>query len=95
MAYESSRSDGLALPPDNSSHYKSPEGYQAVTAHHDAAFQNMGLPYETTYVETHHGVTHAVLTGKADGKGVGHMMVHPQPSWVMDRILAFYERYAV
>jgi pimeloyl-ACP methyl ester carboxylesterase len=27
--------------------------------------------------------------------GVGHMMVHPQPGWVMDRILAFYERYAV
>ncbi len=27
--------------------------------------------------------------------GAGHMMVHPQPCWVMDRILACYERYAV
>ena len=58
----------MITPPDNSSLYKSAEGYQAVMAHYDAAFEKMGLPYETTYVETRHGVTHTTLTGKADGK---------------------------
>jgi pimeloyl-ACP methyl ester carboxylesterase len=58
----------MITPPGNSSLYKSPEGYRAVMAHYDAAFGKMGLPYETTTVETRHGVTHATVTGKADGK---------------------------
>jgi pimeloyl-ACP methyl ester carboxylesterase len=37
-------------------------------AHYDAAFEKLGLPYETTTVETRHGVTHATVIGKADGK---------------------------
>jgi pimeloyl-ACP methyl ester carboxylesterase len=60
----------MAIPPDNSSLYKSPEGHQAVMAHYDAAFQDMDLPYQATYVETRHGVTHAIVTGKAGGKAL-------------------------
>ena len=50
--------------------YKSAEGYQQVMAHYDAAFQTMGIPYETQYVETAQGPTHAVISGNEQGKPV-------------------------
>jgi pimeloyl-ACP methyl ester carboxylesterase len=58
----------MVTPPDNSSLYKSPEGYQQVMAHYDAAFQAMGIRYESRYVETALGPTHAVISGNPRGK---------------------------
>jgi pimeloyl-ACP methyl ester carboxylesterase len=60
----------MVTPPDNSSLYKSAESYRKVMAHYDTSFQNMGFPYETKYVETHFGPTHAVISGNEDGKSV-------------------------
>jgi pimeloyl-ACP methyl ester carboxylesterase len=58
----------MITPPDNSSLYKSAEGYQKAMAHYDATFQAMGVPYESRYVETRSGLTHAVISGNAQGK---------------------------
>jgi pimeloyl-ACP methyl ester carboxylesterase len=85
--------------PDNASLYKSPEGYQAVMAHYDAAFKKMGLPYEATYVETRHGVTHAVITGKESGKPlvVWHgLNAHSaaMTRWIAD-LASHYRVYAI
>jgi pimeloyl-ACP methyl ester carboxylesterase len=60
----------MVTPPENVSLYRSPEGYQRVMAQYDAAFQAMGIPYESRYVETSLGPTHAVISGNADGKPV-------------------------
>jgi len=58
----------MVTPPDNVSLYKSPEGYQQVMAQYDAAFQAMGIPYETRYVETALGPTHAVIWPSGSAK---------------------------
>ena len=60
----------MIAPPDNSILYRSPEGYQQVMDHYDAAFQATGIPYETRYVETAQGPTHAVICGNESGKPV-------------------------
>ena len=60
----------MVTPPDNVSLYRSREGYQQVMAHYDAAFQAMGIPYETRYAETALGPTHAVISGNEDGKPI-------------------------
>lgn len=60
----------MVTPPDNSSLYKSAEGYRKVMAHYDKSFQKMGIPYETKYVETRFGPTHAVISGNKNGKSV-------------------------
>ena len=60
----------MVTPPDNSPLYKSPEGYQQVMAQYDAAFEAMGIHYETQFVETAQGPTHAVICGKEDGRPV-------------------------
>ena len=60
----------MVMPPDNSPLYRSPEGYQQVLAHYDAAFQAMGIPYDSRYVETSQGPTHAVICGNETGKPV-------------------------
>ena len=57
-------------PPDNAPLYKSAEGYQQVMAQYDAAFQAMGVPYESRYVETAQGPTHAVVCGNEEGRPV-------------------------
>jgi pimeloyl-ACP methyl ester carboxylesterase len=56
--------------PDNSSLYKSAEGYQKVMAHYDSSFERMGIPYETQFVETRFGPTHVVISGNEGGKPV-------------------------
>jgi pimeloyl-ACP methyl ester carboxylesterase len=60
----------MVTPPDNSPLYKSPEGYLEVMAQYDAAFQATGIPYETQYVETAQGPTHAVICGNEGGAPV-------------------------
>lgn len=60
----------MITPPDNSSLYKSAEGYQKIMAHYDAAFQKTGIPYEAKYVETRFGLTHTVISGDKNGKSV-------------------------
>jgi pimeloyl-ACP methyl ester carboxylesterase len=39
-------------------------------AHYDARFQRMGVPYHSAYVETRFGPTHAVISGREDGKPI-------------------------
>jgi len=58
----------MVTPPDNSSLYKSAEGYQKVMTHYEAALQTMGVPYETRYVETQYGPSHTVISGNEKGK---------------------------
>ena len=58
----------MVEPPDNSPLYRSPEGYRQVMAHYDATFQAMGVPFESRYVETAQGPTHAVICGEEAGK---------------------------
>ena len=58
----------MVEPPDNSSLYRSPEGYQQVMAQYDARFQAMGIPHDSRYVETGQGPTHAVICGDEAGK---------------------------
>ena len=60
----------MVTPPDNASLYKSNKGYRKVMAQYDAAFQSMGIPYETRQVETAQGPTHAVISGNEGGKPV-------------------------
>ena len=60
----------MVTPPDNSSLYRSAAGYQEVLAHYDATLPGMGLPYEITYVETHFGPTHTVISGNEKGKSI-------------------------
>lgn len=58
----------MVTPPDNSSLYRSAEGYRQVVAHYDATLQGMGVPYESTYVETRFGLTHVIVSGHEQGK---------------------------
>jgi pimeloyl-ACP methyl ester carboxylesterase len=60
----------MIVPPDNSSLYRSAEGYQRVMEHYDATLQGMVVPYETRYVETSFGSTHTVISGREDGTPV-------------------------
>ncbi|NIV30105.1 MAG: alpha/beta fold hydrolase, partial [Anaerolineae bacterium] len=60
----------MITPPDNAPLYKSAEGLQQVMAQYDAAFEAMGVPCETRYVDTSQGPTHAVICGKEDGRPV-------------------------
>jgi pimeloyl-ACP methyl ester carboxylesterase len=60
----------MIVPPDNSSLYKTAEGYQRVMDHYDATLQEMMVPYETRYVETSYGPTHILVCGKENGKPV-------------------------
>lgn len=60
----------MITPPDNSSLYRSAEGYQKVMAHYDATLQRMEVPYKTEYVETRFGPTHTVISGNEKGKSI-------------------------
>jgi pimeloyl-ACP methyl ester carboxylesterase len=60
----------MIAPPDNSSLYRSAGGYQQVVAHYDATLRGMGIPYESVYVETRFGPTHAIVSGNEQGKPV-------------------------
>ena len=71
----------MIVPPDNSSLYKSAEGYQRVMEHYDATLQGMVVPYETRYVETSFGPTHIVVCGRENGKPV--VLWHGQNANVM------------
>jgi pimeloyl-ACP methyl ester carboxylesterase len=57
-------------PPDNSSLYRTSEGYRRVMAHYDACFGRMGVAYESAFVDTRYGTTHAVICGNEGGKQV-------------------------
>ena len=54
--------------PGSSTLYRSPEGYQQVMAQYDARFQAMGVPFESRYVDTTQGPTHAIICGDEGGK---------------------------
>jgi pimeloyl-ACP methyl ester carboxylesterase len=54
-------------PNPNASLYRKADGYGAVEVHYDRAFQRMGIPYETRFVDTRFGPTHTVLCGDAQG----------------------------
>jgi hypothetical protein len=85
--------------PDDSSLYKSPEGYQAVMAHYDAAFDRMGLPYQVRYVETRSGPTHAVVCGHDNGRDLvlWHGLNANSTTWVkwMHTLAPDYHLYAI
>jgi len=68
-------------PPDNSSLYRSPEGYQRAMEHYDATLQGITVPYETRYVSTSFGPTHVVICGRDNGKPV--VLWHGQNANVM------------
>jgi pimeloyl-ACP methyl ester carboxylesterase len=71
----------MIVPPDNSSLYRSAEGYQRVMEHYDATLQGMVVPYEARYVETSFGPTHIVISGRENGKPV--VLWHGQNANVM------------
>lgn len=54
--------------PDNSSLYKSTEGYQSVMAHYDQTLQEKELPYESHYIETSFGPSHIVTFGEEEAE---------------------------
>jgi pimeloyl-ACP methyl ester carboxylesterase len=89
----------MIVPPDNSSLYKSPEGYQAVMANYDAAFENMGIPYQARYLETRFGATHAILSGDENGKPLvlWHGLNANATTWVtwMPALAPAYRLYAI
>lgn len=60
----------MTIQPDNSSLYKSVEGYQSVMAHYDTTLQDLVSPYQTRYVETSFGPTHVLIAGNETGKPV-------------------------
>ena len=60
----------MVTPPENSPLYRAPDGYQQVMVQYDAALQAMGIAYETRYVETAQGPTHAVICGNEAGRPV-------------------------
>ena len=86
----------MVTPPDNSSLYKSAEGYRRVMAHYDTSFQKMGIPYETKYVETRFGPTHTVISGNESGKSIvlWHGLNANSTSWI-DSITALAPTYRV
>ncbi len=89
----------MIKPPDNSSLYKSPEGYQKVMAHYDMAFQGMGISYEVKYVETRFGLTHTVISGNESGKSLvlWHGLNANSTTWVkwMPALAPAYRLYAI
>lgn len=89
----------MIAPPDNSSLYKSREGYQAVMARYDAALEGMGLPYEARYVETRFGATRAIVSGDENGKAVvlWHGLNANASTWVkwMPVLARTYRLYAI
>jgi pimeloyl-ACP methyl ester carboxylesterase len=86
----------MTTPPDNSSLYKSAQGYQEVMAHYDTALQSMGLPYEIRYVETRFGPTHTVVSGNEEGKSIAlwHGLNANSATWA-NWILALAPTYRV
>ena len=71
----------MIVPPDNSSLYKSTEGYQRVMDRYDATLQGMEIPYQTCYVDTSFGPTHILICGGEDGKPL--VLWHGQNANVM------------
>jgi pimeloyl-ACP methyl ester carboxylesterase len=86
-------------PPDNSSLYRSAEGYRRVMEHYHATLQGMGVPYETRYVETALGPTHVIVSGHEPGKPI--VLWHGQnanaTSWAhwIPALAPSYRLYAV
>jgi pimeloyl-ACP methyl ester carboxylesterase len=89
----------MIVPPDNSSLYKSAEGYQRVMEHYDATLQGMVVPYETRWIETSFGPTHIVISGRENGKPV--VLWHGQNANVMSwlhwipALASTYRSYAI
>jgi pimeloyl-ACP methyl ester carboxylesterase len=51
---------------DNSSLYRSPEGYAMMMTAYDAALERWPVPYECLTVPTRHGNTHIIFCGQAN-----------------------------
>ncbi len=89
----------MGTPPDNSSLYRSADGYQQVVAHYDATLQGMGVPYETEYVETRFGPTHVVVSGNEQGRPVvlWHGLNANAASWAnwIPALAPVYRVYAI
>jgi pimeloyl-ACP methyl ester carboxylesterase len=89
----------VITPPDNSSLYRSAEGYQLVMEHYDATLQGLEVPYETRYVETSLGPSHTVICGNENGKSM--VLWHGQnanaTTWVhwIPALAPAYRIYAV
>ena len=87
------------MPPDNTSLYKSVEGYQRVMEHYDATLQGMAVPNETRYVETSFGPTHIVISGRENGKPVvlWHSQNANMMSWLhwLPSLAPTYRSYVV
>lgn len=83
-------------PPDNSSLYKSPEGYQLAMAAYDKLLGKLSVPYETRWVETAYGLTHVVVAGDANAPPIflWHGMGASAPTWI-EQINAAAPRYRV
>jgi pimeloyl-ACP methyl ester carboxylesterase len=56
--------------PDNASLYGSPDGYPKVIDHYDKTMDDMGIPYESKYIETRFGLTRFTVCGNEKGKPV-------------------------
>jgi pimeloyl-ACP methyl ester carboxylesterase len=89
----------MIAPPDNSSLYKSLEGYQRMMESYDAALQGMELPHQTCYVETSFGPTHILICGRENSKPV--LLWHGQNanvlSWLhwLPALASTYRTYVV
>jgi pimeloyl-ACP methyl ester carboxylesterase len=56
--------------PDPMKYYRSADGYRQAMAFYDSAFLGMKASYESTFVETRHGRTHVIVSGKKSGPPV-------------------------
>ena len=82
--------------PDPMKFYKSPEGYRLSMAFYDSAFMGMKVPCESTFVETRHGRTHVIISGKKNGPPVVlfHGLSANPTMWIM-QIEALAKTYRV
>jgi pimeloyl-ACP methyl ester carboxylesterase len=53
----------MSTGPDNSSLYKSTEGFSIVMEHYDQTLQERAIPHESRFVETSYGSTHIATFG--------------------------------
>ena len=89
----------MITPLDNSSLYRSAEGYRGVMEHYDTTLQGIAVPHETRYVETYVGPTHVVISGEEKGRPV--VLWHGQnahaASWAhwISALAPTYRIYAV
>jgi len=79
-------------------YYKSAEGYRHAMAFYGSAFLRMKVPHESRYVETRHGRTHVIISGKKNGPPVVlfHGLSANPTMWIMqiEALAGKYRLYA-